>query len=174
MEKIKSLYKQYKTSSLFVVIFSLVGYIVYPQTAVIATSAIQSIQAVEKETVKAEKVLEKIDKNIEVERLKPKKLQACTRQEVKLIIGESRILDEMNLFIIDLNLAKFVSDTLTTDYHTKKTIYGVKRELIANSQMYMMYYEPIDNLKYNKKEYAKYLKRHKKSKSVKDEDLLVE
>jgi len=107
----------------------------------------------------------------------PKKLEAkknveCTPQEAKLILSDSAILKQMNLFVVDLNTARYVSHDITTSYHTKKQIFGVKRELIADSQLYMMLYEPVDDLNYNKKEYDRYISNQSKDFIKVDADIV--
>ena len=82
----------------------------------------------------------------------------CTTQEVKMVLQDSTILNEMNLFVVDLNTNRFVSDSVTTEYHNKEKMYCVKRELISGAyQVYSLICEPLGKLKYNAGEYSRYL-----------------
>lgn len=127
----------------------LAGFIVFSIIVDKAKSNIDDIVS----SITKEKVIKE-----EVAKVEPQ----CTTKEVELVIGESAILKQMNLFVMDLGNTKYISDSFTRDYWTKKDMYGVKRELIVGArQVYIMIYEPIDDLKYNIKEYKSYLERTK-------------
>jgi len=91
--------------------------------------------------------------------LKPKveTKEECSPAEAKLVLSNDTILNNMNLFMLDLEVARVVSYDESTSYFTKEPMFGVKYELISGAkQVYLMIYEPITDMKYNEKHYKKY------------------
>jgi len=105
--------------------------------------------------------LPQISKTIEtktIASIADKPAQECTPVET-LVLSDSLMADKMNIFFADLNNYTVMSSEIVTSYHTKEKIFGVKREMIPKSkgatQVYLVIYEPVDKLNWNKKEYER-------------------
>ena len=112
------------------------------------------------------KPVAEIAKPVKEEKLTPKPLvlsdkpaPSCSQSQVEYLLKTNdKFMDNKNFFVVDLNSMRFIEDKITNSYYSKKPIYGVKYELQGKNQVYLMIYENIDELNYNKKYYER---RHK-------------
>jgi hypothetical protein len=86
----------------------------------------------------------------------------CTKTEVDYILKNTdNLLSGKDFLVLDLNSMMYQKDRLTTSKETGKKIYGVWRKLQGHKRIYLVIYEDVDDLEHNKKDYARYLARHK-------------
>lgn len=116
------------------------------------------------------KVIEITDEKLKaIDEAKEPKAEQCSINEAgKLVLSDASILKQSNYIFYDLDTFKYGSNRYdyTTSKKTKKRIFGVRyaREDRDGTQIYLMIYENIDDLKVNKKEYDKFMKLQTKEK----------
>lgn len=123
---------------------------------------------VEKEIIKLEPKVLEVDKQLEVieKNADKKEAEQCSITEAgKLVLADASILKQSNYVFYDLDTFKYGTNRYdyTTSKKTKKNIFGVRyaREDRDGTQIYLMIYENVDNLKVNKKEYDKFMESQK-------------
>lgn len=165
-EKIKVWYKSQDKVKIMLIMIVLAFLVVEltPSFKSQVDTAIQETRVIEK----LEKKVLEVDRQQEVIEKKSDKKEAeqCTINEAgKLVLADASILKQSNYVFYDLDTFKYGTNRYdyTTSKKNKKNIFGVRyaREDRDGTQIYLMIYENVDNLKVNKKEYEKFMESQK-------------